>query len=248
MRKDAKEFRAKKSSNHIDKTQSMNLPKLPLSDDVSYNNNPLPSSKKQSSSNFRGPANGMIKFDKERFENDFVKGNKKLPPELLNFFMNNDINELSAQFMAALQEGKIHNQPQHGKSIILKPKQIQLEKQMSQPDAVTFDESTLQIEKKADRLRATKKFQKPRSIQGSRKNSRHSSRNSSKEGSKNGCKKMSDKKGKHNFHCRHYSSQFKQDSMINLKRLEADVLYANYKYPPRKVHSINTKKKYVFGE
>lgn len=243
MRKEAKEFRFKKPSNHMDKIQSMNLPKLPLPDEPLNYNSSLPPSKEQSKSNFRGPPNGMMMFDKDKFIEDFVEGSKKLPPELLNFFMNNDIDQLSAQFMAALQEGKLHTQPRHGKSKIVNHKQAQLEKQMSQPNVEAFNESTLQIEGKPEKLEVEKRSQKPRSIQGSRNNSKNSSRNSSNEDYKNGNLTKSDKKGKQNRHCRHFSSQFKQESRHNLKKLEAETLYVNHNYPLRKSNSINSKKK-----
>jgi hypothetical protein len=259
MRKGAKEFRLKKSTSTIDeKTQSMKLPEVHV---PKANEAKTPIEK---SSSFHPQSRKPVQtqntkvtpqFDKVKFEKDFNKGRNNLPPQIFNFFMNNDINQLSANFMAALQEGKFSNQPQNGKSNVEQPKAKHIDKVQSQKELIPSEVDHLKPEarpKMHSRVNSDQPknlVHKQNSCQDSRNSSQGSSRHTSPNNSLNVSKKASGK-GKQkwsffhsnssNLHQRHSSSQYKFEKKHKLSSKEADVLFVNSP-TPKKVRGTKSK-------
>lgn len=224
MNKGAKEFRIKKPVSASDKSNSMKLPECPLP----TNPNPklLPNTVHANgpSMSTGGVFHGTQPFfDKEGFQKEFVSGNSDCPPQVINFFMNNDINQLSAQFMAAFQRGPQGTVAHQGKQRQRKSKE------KLTPNKPKQDHLTLEKREEGKQTRVNKQHSAQNS--DSRRSSNKSGSNHSK-GSRNSSRHSS--KGKK--HYRHHSMQkftnkvkkgSSKSGMSQFSHKEKEVLYAN---------------------
>jgi hypothetical protein len=225
MRREAKEFRLKKPLNNPEnksdlvKSQEEKLPqthnpKVIPPNQVSVHENGLKS--------FNYGVSPQPFFDVSKFQRDFEKGNVNAPPQVINFFLNSDINQLSAQFVSAFKEGRIENPAQHGKSKPKKQKSKVNEKQVKIKQEGLIENEGESGSKKLPRNGSRKNF-KNYSRPASRKNSRDSS-SSSRQSSKHRSSGKKYNKGKN----RASSSRFKANKKSNLKADEAEVLFVNH--------------------
>jgi len=113
MRKEAKEFRLKKELKEKDvKNSSMILPSCPLPEpSKSAQNTHIQSISGNHSHSFILANPSVPYFDKEKFQKDCVEGGANIPHPLVDFFLNNDINKLSQQFMDDMVNRPFHQKP-----------------------------------------------------------------------------------------------------------------------------------------
>lgn len=224
MRREAKEFRIKKSASNIEpKSASMKLPECPLPSTlnakIEQNNlHPHHAPIIKTYSNV-GPAQPF--FDFEKFHKDYSSGLTQYPPQVINFFMNNDLNHISKQIFNSMQEAGF-TQGQAKKAKVKKAK--------NKADGVEGKEPTSEI-----KFRRKVSHSKPNSRQGSKgrykgerlstHGSRSSSRNSSGKSESKVKTKSANKVKKLGRH-KHSSSQFKIDRRIKLNGQDTDLLYA----------------------
>lgn len=229
MRKEAKEFRIKKSTSNIENTQNvLKLPDCPLPQtaNVKVHHTHAHSGQNFGYKAFAQPSNPPALFDNEQFKKDMSHNNINYPSQVINFFMQNDINQLSSQIMNSLNEVNNMNYNQGaGTKNPVKPKQNKHKKQASA--------NSLNPHQRAAKRQGKKMTYSGRSSSQHSK-TRQDSRSSSEQKHKHK-QKSANKNRKDGY--RQNSSQFKIDKKTQLNEREAEVLYINKPQHSKRTHS-----------